>query len=310
VTAIKWYQEVKANGRRWKVGEQVSVNGAIIELKPNMKNERDSYWHSAKIKIQSELGNSDAQSGTNEATDVPLVIPERLENNERSVWRNKENSLEFYVDFENFPSVADDFSAFPNALAEEKLFMIGCGYWDKSDEWNFKIFYAENLKSDSEQKLVDDWITHMTNVEQQFNTTDSRVYHWSDAEPRLIQSYCTRRDKKIKLNWFDFLVKVLRGEKVEIRGASSKSIKEVAKALHNAGKTMSIWGDVISDGQAAMVAGVNCYEIAARQYNGDLKEVKIMFQGQEKSLFEIMKEYNEADCLVMAEIIRYFRQNH
>ena len=85
-----------------------------------------------------------------------------------------------------------------------------------------------------------------------------------------------------------------------MRGALAFGLKEVAKAMHANGLIETLWGDGPVDGLGAMVGAWWCAEESRRT-------------GVPMSRIDLMQDivcYNEVDCKVMMEIVRYLRENH
>ena len=90
----------------------------------------------------------------------------------------------------------------------------------------------------------------------------------------------------------------MRREPVVVRGALGFGLKPVAKALHSHGLIETLWGDGPTDGLGAMVGAWWCEQ--ARE-GKTLRDLDLMS--------EIVR-YNEVDCRVMMEVVRYLREHH
>ena len=102
------------------------------------------------------------------------------------------------------------------------------------------------------------------------------------------------------LRWFDFLKQVIKEEPVVVRGALSFGLKAIAQAMRNLGLIETKWESGPVDGLGAMVGALWCADQASKT-------------GVSLSQIDLMKgiqEYNEVDCKVMMEIVRYLRLNH
>ena len=85
-----------------------------------------------------------------------------------------------------------------------------------------------------------------------------------------------------------------------VRGALGFGLKAVANAMHSQGLIETDWDDSPVDGLGAMVGAWRCGEEARRR-------------GVPMTSLPLMDEiarYNEVDCKVMMEIVRYLRANH
>ena len=100
--------------------------------------------------------------------------------------------------------------------------------------------------------------------------------------------------------WFDFLKQVVKAEPVVVRGAFAFGLKAVAQAMRSHGFIETQWADGPVDGLGAMVGAWWCAD-EAKKLGVSLREIDLM---------QSIERYNEVDCKVMMEIVRYLRQNH
>jgi hypothetical protein len=240
----------------------------------------------------------------NQSTDGPPVLPERIRTEEQR-WRTPA-PVEFYVDFETVTDLADDFSKIPDAGGQVLIFIIGCGHIEDG-AWKFESFVVDRLNEPDEARMIDAWCEHMASVRERLAPgTDPLVVHWSHAEPVNFElAYNAARKRHPEkhwpdLNWFDFLMNVMKPEPVVIRGALNFGLKQVARAFRSHGLIDTVWGDGSVDGLGAMVGAWWCEEEAARR-GVTLAELDLMQE---------ILEYNEIDCRVMMEIVRRLRAEH
>jgi hypothetical protein len=240
----------------------------------------------------------------NQSEDGPAVTPPRVSAAEDQ-WRAPP-PLEFYVDFETVSDLADDFSTIPAKGGRPLIFMIGCGHME-GGEWTFRCFIAEDLSEAAEERVIDGWLEHMEDVKRRMGVTDDvRVLHWSQAEVSEMEtsyrSAAARHPTRTwpPVQWFDFLGQVVRAEPVVVRGAFGFGLKAVAKALHGQGLIETRWDDGPMDGLGAMVGAWWCAE-EAQTAGIALADVPLMGE---------IARYNEVDCRVVMEIVRYLREHH
>ena len=342
--AVRWARRVKTKGATWEVLPTPSVP----ELYPNGGNDMDAPWHNAKRRIASELeeltqlwwvsakGRRQAhEAGIFRWTD-PRVTPERVGVTRSStaptlarilsVNRDTDGSvvqppligagreawhptppLEFYVDFEIVGEVTDDLSRLPERGGQSRIFMIGCGHVE-AGAWCFESFVVDALTEPEEARIIEGWLAHMEQVRQRLapQLEAPRLIHWSQAEvsffDRAYDSATARQHRPDwpSLSWFDFLQQVVRAEPVVVRGALAFGLKAVAKAMHEHGLIETFWGEGPADGMDAMMGAWWCAEEARRT-------------AVPMSRLDLMQDiicYNEVDCKVMMEIVRYLRENH
>ena len=216
--------------------------------------------------------------------------------------------LEFYVDFEFCTDLNDDFTSLPAKGGQPLIFMIGCGHLERG-EWQFSSFAVERLTEDEEIRVIRNWITHMGETRSRLDPANPnpRIIHWSQAEQvALDRAYNSARARHGKsadwpeLGWFDFLTEVMRREPVVVKGALSFGLKPVTNAMQAHGMIETHWEDNLVDGLGAMVGAWRCDEIA-RDTGVRMTDLTLM---------KDIAHYNEVDCRVMMEIVRYLRMNH
>lgn len=343
--ATNWIRRVRQEGNKWSLLPEPTVP----ELCPNMKNREDTPWSQAKRKIAEELDDltllwqvgvdkrKDANAigirrwrdskctatsigitgekrqptlhailTINQSNDGNPIAPARITAT-REVW-SVEPALEFYVDFETVNDLNDDFSLIPKRGGLPMIFMIGCGHME-SGAWQFQCFTTDALTESCEATIIDKWLDHMKQVRERVAPrAEPFVIHWSRAETSsLVGAYNAavkrhpEREKDWKEpRWFDFLTEVIKAEPVVVRGALAFGLKAIAQAMHQLSLIETKWESGPADGLGAMVGALWCASEAAKG-------------GMPLSQIELMKsiqEYNEVDCKVMMEIVRYLRRNH
>ena len=237
----------------------------------------------------------------------PPVLPQRIENT-RAEWHTP-SAVEFYVDFEYCSDLDDDFSKLPEKGGQPLIFMIGCGHVE-GGEWKFKSLVADHLTDDEELCIIREWVKHMSAVRDRLDLGNDkpRIFHWSKAEIISLETayssararHGERADWPKDLNWYDFLTEVMRGEPVVVRGALGFGLKAVANAMHSHNIIETNWADSPVDGLGAMVGAWRSEEEAEKR-GVPMTELPLMHE---------IVSYNEVDCKVMMEIVRYLRANH
>ena len=241
----------------------------------------------------------------NRSADGSPVRPVRIAAAQEE-WRTPP-PLEFYVDFETFSDLNDDFATFPVRGGQALIFMIGCGHVEDG-AWQFECFVADEATVAGERRMIDAWYAHMDTVRQRLapDLDRPRIVHWSPAERSNFETaYNSARTRHPDAtwadpNWFDFLARVMKAEPVVVRGSLAFGLKAVAKALHSHGLIQTLWGDGPADGLGAMVASWSAYDVA-RTTAVPVRSVPLM---------EEVVCYNEVDCRVMWEAVEYLRKHH
>ena len=131
------------------------------------------------------------------------------------------------------------------------------------------------------------------------------VIHWSHAEVGTFEtaynSAQARHGRPWRApRWFDFLQEVIREEPVVVRGALAFGLKPVSRALHAHGLIDTVWGDGPADGLGAMVGAWWCQR-QMQAHGGRLLDHELMRE---------IVAYNEVDCRVMMDVVRYLRTHH
>lgn len=332
--AADWVRDLRCNGAHWD-----PLAPHRHELVPNLGNGKDYPWHRAKHDIAGHTRPLNAlwhvgwpedtlKDGRFRRWDDPglraehvltgptvlpklaevlrantspgfTVGPARIQADEGS-WREF-NGVEFFVDFETVSDLDDDFWSFPIKGGSPCIFMVGCGHVEDG-KWMFECFVADDLTSDSERKVLNDWFDHLEAVVARVRPgVPTRHYHWSHAENTFLEkAYNSARERLggdwPEQPWYDLLTKVARVEPVVVRGAMAFGLKAIAKAMHAHGLIETNWEDGPMDGLAASVAAWNC-----------AKRTKPMHADP---LMDEVRKYNEVDCRVMWEILEYLRRNH
>ncbi len=334
--AVAWIRRLRAEGPGWEVTPRPSVyelwpngtgNGWETAYKRIREQTEDvaNLWQVGKAKrpiahengifgwkdpafTPDKVGLSGALAGTlalirgiNVATDGDPVAPAGIRH-AVAEWGTP-GRVEFYVDFEWTGDINDDFTRMPLKGGDDVIFMIGCGHIENGD-WKFECFVGDDLSDEAEGRVIDRWFAHMKAVTDRLAPgLDPLVFHWSYAEKtNLDEAYNSARNRHPEKdwprpNWYDFLNEVMKQEPVVVRGAMAFGLKAIARAMHSHGLIQTMWGESMADGLNAMVAAWRCAEQAAAE-GCTLSDIALMDE---------IRAYNEVDCKVMMEIIRYLR---
>jgi len=221
-SAADWIREVRASGKEWDLLPLPSRP----ELYPNLGNDRDGPWHTAKRQIVAELEDLTAlwQVGTAGRTKAheagvfrwtdPACTPELLglsgdrattlqamleinrATNGPAIKPERIDAdeaewrpvpaLEFYVDFETVTDMADDFTSMPERGGQALIFMIGCGHVEDGT-WTFRTFTTRDLSEASEAAMIESWFAHMDETTARLAPrSNPRLVHWSPAEESML----------------------------------------------------------------------------------------------------------------------------
>ena len=342
--ACDWVRRVRTEGAGWMPLPTPSV----AELWPNTSETADFPWHAAKSKIARELSeitllwqvgqdkrNAAHRAGITSWRDprlTPAVVgiaggsrgptlqalldvnreeggpplrPAHVSASE-SAWRPVP-TLEFYVDFETVSDLDDDFAATPERGGQPLIFMIGCGHVEDG-RWVYRSFLVDRLTEPAEAEAIEGWLAHMQSLAAAYGVGDPGPYviHWSPAERSTLETAYNSASKRHPekdwpaVRWFDFWKNVAVRQPVVVRGALNFGLKSVANAMRAHGLIEASWEDSPLDGLGAMVGAWWC-DGEAERLGGVLGDVELMQE---------IGRYNEVDCKVMMECVRYLREHH
>lgn len=223
-----------------------------------------------------------------------IIHPRKIKNRE-NISNMKKYNIEFYVDFETTVNYSEDDIYLNN---NSFIFMIGCltVYKVNNKEYNseFKNFISDDLSSEQENLIINQWISYMNNIQRCYSNDNYQphIYHWSSAE-LVIYNNCIKKYENLKpLNFID-LLDVFKNEPITIKDAFSYSLKTISKCFYKHGLIKTIWdSDIIIDGKNAMFQ-------AWKYYNGNKTQ---------KYILKDIEKYNYIDCKVMEEILTYLRK--
>ena len=230
-----------------------------------------------------------------------IVSPTKITCNEPK-WRYREsNEMEFYLDYEtmnsNFGSIIID----NNNIDYENfnfIFMIGLGYQDKSNKWQYKSFIAEEKTINSEKVILEAFWTYINSVLKQYKKSKAVFVHWSQAEKSAYDKSRERHTNLPEMKLLD-LYQVFLNEPIVVKGALNYSLKSIAKALYDNKLIATVW-----DTTSQCANGLNAMLMAYNLYSKNTKVTS------DNTLMKEIELYNEIDCKCLWEIIVYLRKNH
>ncbi|ARF09679.1 hypothetical protein Indivirus_2_58 [Indivirus ILV1] len=237
------------------------------------------------------------------------ILPSTIINNMEN-WQTK-TDLDFYLDFEGITGCLYDKNiCLENSEIDSQLiFMIGVGYENKGN-WEYKTFMTNSISRSEESRIFREFIDFITKKKQDLKSKlKPRFFHWSPAEKSVMNMINKRYKNEFSkwinsVTWID-MCKVFTNEPIVIKGATKFNLKEIAKTMVMHGMIQSSWDNSGPDnGLMAMMEAINYYhymENGKRNKKDDKKYVDLMIS---------ITDYNEIDCKVIWEIVKYLRQNH
>jgi hypothetical protein len=207
--------------------------------------------------------------------------------------------FEFYVDLEFFTNLNVDFETqWPALEGCDMVFMIGVGCEDEGD-WRFTAFVAERESQDQELVIYESFLDYLkaeTNGAL-LDGSDVALYHWTTTEPRRTERAAENHhlppDHPLRnLPWVD-LQKVLLDGPAAVPGAWGFGLKPVARAVGTLDSAFATqWPVELDVGSHAMVMGWEAYQAE---------------RPAESAEMQTLKQYLEADCQALWQILRWLR---
>lgn len=240
------------------------------------------------------------------------IEPKKIKNNIHD-WQGS-NNFELYIDFETIEGclMSDRMDLSDSKEATQVLFMIGVGYIENS-QWVYKSFSMDRYTINEEQKIVQEFVDYVTNVVNNKRTPQHRsmpiLYHWGNAEKSILNNVNKRHNFRWS-NWLKDIVlldfcKIFRDEPITIKGSLNFGLKSISKAMHSHGFITTIWGAGPSNGLQAMEDAVQHYRFM-REYDNSPVGKTALYSNYQTSFKNIIN-YNEVDCKVLYEIIKYVK---
>ena len=343
VEGIEWLRKMRKHGHEW-----TPLDPKIKEMYPNSSNTNDEPWTKIKKQIVDEIHeltkiwyvtvehrNKAIDKGITKWSDPKCttdvlgisgargevikeilkinqqkrvkVLPKKIKNKMKG-W-NKKTPVDFYVDFETITCCLyeRETEIRDSECVPTIIFMIGVG-WEEDKKWNYKTFVAEKYDQECEKKITNDFVNFVTLKGKQLdpdNYNFVKLYHWSNAEVTCFDSVNDRNgemwnDWLMDKMWVD-LYQLFTQEPIVVKGALTFKLKEIGKAMKSHDLITTVWDDSdLSDGLAAMNAAIKYYhkvEDDTRTFDDELMMDRIV-------------KYNEIDCKIMWDIVRYLRLKH
>jgi hypothetical protein len=321
--AINWIFKLRNEGFNWKLSPKPSIN----ELYPNMSNNRDGKWRSLKKELAENIneltllvnvGYQQRQNAfknnvysfqdercsssilglngkrgiivdeiisINSSSSTDLVRPSKI-NHSVIDWRKlPDNQMEFYLDYET----TTDFDEL------NFIFMIGVGFINKENKWEFKCLVAKNDTLIAQIEMFNEFWNYIEKILLEYQKDDGVFIHWTHAEQTFfnrIRNIIQCKDK-IFLDLYQMFIT----EPIVVKGAFNFSLKTIANAMYKHGLIKTKWesNTLCSNGLDAMIIAHELYETKSIVKLEDMKDIAY---------------YNEVDCKVLYEILDYLRMNH
>uniref|UniRef100_A0A6C0EEJ6 Uncharacterized protein n=1 Tax=viral metagenome TaxID=1070528 RepID=A0A6C0EEJ6_9ZZZZ len=220
----------------------------------------------------------------------------------------EEDVNDFTVDFETINDCLniEDMDIYDSGAYTNIIFMIGVG-WTENNRWNYINFTMNEYTLQEETRIVDEFTDFILKKSAELNKHKQqkyrpRLYHWAVAEQ---SSFCivnNRNNQKWdrwleEIDWVD-MCNVFVKEPIVVKGAHNFKLKEIGNAMYTHKMINTKW-DNNMNGLTAMYQAIKYYE----------KVMKKELSEDDKKTMDTIIKYNEVDCKVVWEILRYLRAN-
>lgn len=249
------------------------------------------------------------------------IRPHRIKSNLGN-WKNTKIDNELYVDFETLSDVFTDCNI---------IFMIGVGWVekdDKSDEyiWKYTDFTCEQMTFEEEYRIMDKFYNFVRDRGfPRLNYWSAERKIWHNAENRQFDIHKANTNdtdsnnndsntdtdtdavdicynicenwKKIDNRWTDLLA-LFQTEQIVIKGCFNYRLKNIAKAMRENGLLTTEIDSECKSGLSAMTSAYNYYKLNRKE------------QRKNSNIMRDIKKYNEFDCKILHDILKYLRLHH
>lgn len=340
--AVNWIKRVREDGKYWVLNPIPSVK----ELFPRMNNEKDGKWKAIKQKVADNVGEissvyycgikerksahsnniyswrdercNSANLGFNQnsKSNLPSTIDKILDINRSDntvlpnniktryidsfEWRTiNTNSMEFYLDFETLNSNFSDFSN--NSYENVIIFQVGVGYMNSEGKWIYKSFVSKNKSFVAEKEMLLSFFKFIEECKTESQMQNCHFVHWYPHE-RICYDKIKSSMNLPNIKFMD-LSKLFREEPIVVKGSLRYKLKSISSALFKMNLIDTSW-----DFSSECNSGLAAMALANKVYN-ELDALHTEVDENNEIMKEIIK-YNEVDCKVLWDILKYLRKNH
>jgi hypothetical protein len=326
---IKWIQDMRTNGSKWKLQPP-----SKSELYPNMKNDKDypftklkktlsdsiheitSVWncgygkrncaHKKKIYNWKNKRCTSFNLGFNEnktSTTIDHIlnvnrskIKIRLDDllQTKMKWRSfGKKVLEFYIDYETLNNNIGQLNENSNG---DYIFMIGIG-WEENNQWQFKNFILEELTKENELQMMTQFWDFIELKKRERGCLETCFIHWTNAEVAFYNKFLNKHTLSNfpTINFYD-MHQLFLTNNIVVNGSLDFKLKNIANAMQRNRLIESHW-----DSTNPCANGLDAMYMAYKEYT-----INRCLDKDNEIITNIAK-YNEIDCKVMWEILKYLR---
>ena len=324
--AIEWVRDMRTNGHKWKLLPKPNRP----ELYPNMKNDKDYPYTKIKVELSKKINEitsvwncglakrqvahskriynwknkrcNSINMGLNK-NKTSVTIDHILDINrsnkkirttdllKETNWRNfGKNVMEFYIDYE---TINGNIGQLNENTGNDFIFMIGIG-WEEENKWMFKNFILEELTNECELDMMVKFWDFIKEKKIEHNKNETHFIHWTQAEHTFYNKFLNKHNYKFPTTVFYDMHRLFLDNNVAVNGSLDFKLKNIAKAMHKNKLIESSWDtdNPCANGLDAMYNAYNIYKNRQDINNSTMQNIA---------------QYNEIDCKVMWEILKYLR---
>jgi hypothetical protein len=225
-----------------------------------------------------------------------LIRPNKIQSNIFD-WKNTHTN-ELFVDFETISDIFNNCDKITDTKSVNIIFMIGVGFIDTNNKWQYKQFLCNKPSMEEEFKIMNDF----QNFIKSFN--DTKIFFWS-AEKNFwnqsVKKQLSVENQNIisswKIdNWYD-LSYLFKQEPIVVKNCLNFKLKSIAKSMKN-NKLIN------TELKSECTNGLQAQMFAWKYYN------LIQNDDVRNTIINDISVYNEFDCKILYDLIIYLRTNH
>ena len=225
-----------------------------------------------------------------------LIRPNKIQSNMFD-WKNTHTN-ELFVDFETISDIFNNCDKITDTKSVNTIFMIGVGFIDINNKWQYKQFLCNKPSMEEEFKIMNDF----QNFIKSFN--DTKIFFWS-AEKNFwnqsVKKQLSAENQNIisswKIdNWYD-LSYLFKQEPIVVKNCLNFKLKSIAKSMKN-NKLIN------TELKSECTNGLQAQTFAWKYYN------LIQNDDVRTTIINDISVYNEFDCKILYDLIIYLRTNH
>ncbi len=332
--AIEWIKKMRNEGHTWRL----LPSPTVLELYPNMKNDKDDGFRHIKIELAERINeitnlwwcsykkrqiahSKNIFNWMNNKFNAELIDIKDIKiattlNNILKINRNNKNNLLIrtsdLIKYDDWRIVNDnilefyiDFETINSNIGQidiednNIIFMISIG-WQENNCWECRTFMINKNDDNDELNMINNMWELINNKMQELNKTDYRFIHWSNAEITFYNKFLSKHpfNNFNVFKSFD-LYQLFLNNNVVIKGALNFSLKNVANAMYKNGLINICW-----DKTSQCNNGLQAMYLAYNLYKNN------EYVDENNNIMKEIIRYNIIDCQVMYEILSYLRNNY